>query len=261
MRRTLLTLITTVFILSCCHAGEITLSGNYYGNNLVVLNPSIGNGFCVTEVLVNGKKTSDEIRSNSFEIDFSLLELKSGDPVKVVIKYHDGCTPTIVNPQALTAHSAFTFVSIKFDRSGKLTWTIKGELGEDPFFVEQFRWNKWVQVTEVRPSDTIHNSTYAVDVNTHYGLNQFRIVKTDASGNPIYSKVAKYNNIKATEVELISSKITDKISFSAETMYELFDQNGNYLSGGIAKDVDASDLGKGKYFLNYDTKSVTVTKK
>lgn len=261
MKRTLLTLFIVFSLLFSGFAGELALSGTYYGNNLVVLNPSMGTGFCVTEVLVNGKTTKDEIRSNSFEIDFSLLELKVGDAVSIVIKHHDGCKPTIVNPLALTSRKEFSFVSIKFDRNGKLAWTIKGEAGEEPFFVEQFRWNKWIQVAEVRPTDTVRANSYQSDVNAHMGMNQFRVVKTDANGNPVYSKVTKYNNLKATEVELISSKITDKISFSAETMYELFDQNGNYLSGGVAKEVDASELGKGKYFLNYDTKSVTITKK
>lgn len=260
MKRTLLTFLITLTV-GLCLAGEIKISGTYCGNNLVVLNPQTGDGYCVTEVLVNGKVTKDELRSNSFEIDFSLLELKVGDPVTVVIRHKDGCQPKIINPQALSAKTEFSFAAIKFDRTGKLTWSIKGDPGEDPFLVEQFRWNKWIQVAEVRPADSVRALNYQAEVNSHYGPNQFRVLKIDATGNPLYSKVAKYNNLKAPVVELISSKITDKISFSSETMYELFDQNGNFISGGIAKDVDATEMEKGKYFLNYDTKSVTVTKK
>jgi len=261
MKRPILTLFLTFLLLSCSLAGELTISGSYYGNNLVILNPSMGAGFCVSEVIVNGKPTHDEIRSNSFEIDFSLLELKVGDAVNIVIKHHDGCSPTIVNPAALTSRQEFSFVNIKFDRTGKLTWTVKGEAGEDPFFVEQYRWNKWLQVAEVRPADTVHANFYAQEVNTHAGFNPFRVLKIDANGNPLYSKVVKYNNIKAPDVELISSKVTDKIIFSSETMYELFDLNGNYVNGGIAAEVDVTELEKGKYFLNYDMQSVTITKK
>lgn len=260
MKQLLLILLTFLVSVSC-QAGEINLSGTYFGSNLVVVNPDHGEGYCVTSIKVNGQLTRDEIRSNSFEIDFSLLDLKVGDPVTVVITHQDGCTPTVVNPGVLSMRSDFAFLAAKFDRSGNLTWTIKGDPGENPFFIEQFRWNKWVQVAEVVPTDSVRFNAYQSTVNTHNGANQFRVLTLDADGNAFYSKVVKYNNLRAAEVTLISSKITDKISFSGETMYELFDANGNYISGGIASEVDASDMVKGKYFLNYDTKSVSVTKK
>jgi hypothetical protein len=239
----------------------MVLNGNYYGNNLVVLNPSFGNGFCVTEVLVNDKPTQGEINSNSFEIDFSLLNLKTGDAVKVIIRYHDGCTPKIINPQALRGDQFFSFNYVKFDRTTKLVWSVKGNLGDDPFIVEQFRWNKWSQVGEVGVSDTMHGGTYSFEPVFHSGLNQFRILRIDAYGNPVYSKVAKFNNARAAAIELESTKVTEKIVFSAETIYELFDEKGNFLTSGFGKEIDVSELGKGKYYLNFDVKSVIVTKK
>jgi hypothetical protein len=247
--------------ISTAFAGEIALSGNYYGNNLVVVNPTFGDGFCVTEVLVNNKPTQDEIRSNSFEIDFSLLNLKTGDPVTIVIKYHDGCAPSVINPQALKGDQKFSFTAVKFDRSGKLNWSVIGALGEDPFIIEQYRWNKWSQVGEIGVDDTIRNNTYSFDPIVHTGINQFRVLRIDAFGNPVYSKIIKYNNVRAVPVELTSTKITDKIIFSVETIYELFDEKGNYLTGGYGKEIEATDLEKGKYFLNYDVKSVVITKK
>lgn len=259
--RSLLLILFSFLLSMYCRAAEISLSGNYYGNNLVVVNPGSDNDFCVTGVKVNGQVTRDEIRSNSFEIDFSLLDLKIGDAVTVVITHKDGCTPTVVNPGVLNMRSDFAFLGAKFDRSGNFTWTTKGDPGENPFLVEQFRWNKWVKVAEVAGSDSVRFNAYQLAVNTHMGANQFRVLTIDADGNAFYSKIVKYNNLRATEVTLVSSKITDKINFSGETMYELFDQNGNYISGGVATEVDASELGKGKYFLNYDTKSVSITKK
>jgi hypothetical protein len=256
-------LFLTLFFFSIVslRAAELVLTGNYYGNNLVVLNPSVGDGFCVTEVKVNGIQTKDEIRSNSFEIDFTLLEIKIGDPVKVVIQYHDGCKPKIINPQALIAGQNFSFNTVKIDRSGKLTWNVNGTLGDDPFIVEQFRWNNWNQVAEIAVTDTLKPGLYGFDISPHSGLNQFRVVHTDANGNPVYSKIAKYNNTKVTFVDLGSTRVTDKIIFSAETIYELFDSKGNYIIGGFGKEVDVTEIDKGKYFLNYDIKSVTITKK
>ena len=70
--KTRLLLIGLIFIFSVISsfAQEINIDGIYAGKNLIVLNPSSGDGYCVTEVWVNGQKTHDEIISNSFEIDF-----------------------------------------------------------------------------------------------------------------------------------------------------------------------------------------------
>ena len=61
-------------------AGEITVEGNFMGKNIFVTNPyrsSNNVGFCVTEVFVNGKLTTDEIQQSSFEIDLISFEFVS----------------------------------------------------------------------------------------------------------------------------------------------------------------------------------------
>ena len=67
--KTLLSIIL-VFFITAIYSQEVSIDGTYNGRNLFVLNPSEGNGFCVSEVRVNGKKTLDELNSNSFEIGF-----------------------------------------------------------------------------------------------------------------------------------------------------------------------------------------------
>ncbi len=241
-------------------AGEIELKGNYYGFNLNVLNPSSGNGFCVTQVLVNNKPTNDEINSNAFEIDLSQLNLKIGDPVDVIIKHKDDCTPVVVNPKALQVNENFYFLSVKIDKSGKLIWYAKGELTDDPFIVEQYRWNKWIKVGEVGSSDTVHKGQYEFEFNQNIGLNQLRVVRNDANDNPVYTKAVKFTS-KNPEITLESSKVSDKLVFSAESQYEIFDLKGNFITEGLAKEVDITDIEKGKYWLNFDNKSVNFVKK
>jgi hypothetical protein len=241
-------------------AGEIVIKGNYYGFNLYVNNPSVGKGFCVTKVLVNDMPTKDELQSNSFEIDFSLLNLKIGDPVTVVITHNDACTPEVVNPKALQKSDVVSLAYAKIDKSGKLIWGMTGEMPEDVFIIEQFRWNKWVKCAEISTSDTVRKNSYSYEFTPHFGLNQFRIIRNDANGNPIYSKVLKYAS-KTAEITLESAKVSDKLVFSAETQYEIFDLKGNFISEGFGKEVDVSDLEKGKYWLNFDDKSVNFVKK
>ncbi|MEI6124568.1 MAG: hypothetical protein WCQ95_13165 [Bacteroidota bacterium] len=256
---------TLLFVVACCvffsaFAGQIELKGNYFGFNLHVLNPSSGSGFCVTQVLVNNILTSDEINSNAFEIDLSQLNLKPGDAVDIIIKHQDDCTPVVVNPKALQKVENFFYLSTRIDKTEKLNWITKGEPTDDPFIVEQFRWNKWVKVGEVSVGDTVKNSQYVFPINLHNGINQFRVVRNDANGNPMYSKVVKTAS-KKPEVTLESTKVTDKIVFSAETQYEIFDMKGNFVAEGLAKEVDIMDIEKGKYWLNYDNKTVNFVKK
>jgi hypothetical protein len=241
-------------------AGEIVIKGNYYGINLYVNNPSMGNGFCVTKVLVNDVETRDEIRSNAFEVDFSLLNLKIGDPVSVIIKHKDGCVPVIANPKALQKSDPVTFSFTKIDKTGKLVWGITGEMPDDVFIIEQFRWNKWIKIAEISTADTTQKNMYAYDFVPHFGLNQFRIIRNDVNGNPVYSKVIKYTS-KTAEINLESAKVSDKLVFSAETQYEIFDLKGNFISEGFGKEVDVTDLEKGKYWVNFDNKSLNFTRK
>ena len=262
MRRSFLftTLVFTLISLAN-YAGEITLKGNYYGFNLYVFNPSVGEGYCVKEVYVNNKLTKDEIRSNSFEIDFAQLDLKVGDAITIIIRHSDGCTPKVINPNALSANTSFSYLSFKSDKIGNLSWSIKGTVSEEPFIVEQFRWNKWINCGEVPTSEQVQSGQYNFSPNLHTGVNMFRIVHSDNSGNPIYTKTVKFTNAKAKPVTVESTKVTNKIVFSGETMYEIFDLNGNFMLGGVGKEVELNDIEKGKYWLNYDNKSVNFSKK
>ena len=241
-------------------ASEIVLQGAYYGYNLYVLNPIDGNGFCVKEILVNDIPTRDELRSSSFEIDFSQMNLRHGDAVTVVIRHSDACKPVIINPGAIQSKENFTFSYIKTDKNGKVLWGVRGELGDEPFVVEQYRWNKWLKIAEVNVQDTVKKYHYIADTYPHNGINTFRVFRKDAGGAPVYSKIAKFVS-RAAEITLESAKVSDKLVFSADTFYEIFDYSGNFLMDGYGWEVDVSDLEKGKYWVNYDDKSVTFTKK
>jgi hypothetical protein len=240
----------------------LVLEGHYYGKNLYVINPTCGNdtAYGLIKVLVNGKITKDEIKSNSFEVDFSLLELNNGDVVKVLFIYKKGCLPKIINTDVLQPQSTFAFVSAKPDKTGKIIWVTKGELYSS-FTIEQYRWKKWITVGEVDNTDTLRKNTYTFEVKPHFGQNLFRISHSDQKGNTVYSKTVKYRLATAKEVFISSLKVTDVITFSAETSYEIFDEKGNFLLDGIDIEVSITDLPKGKYWVNYDNKTEMVTKK
>lgn len=261
--KNVLIFVTIFFIaFSGLSAQDTIVTGNYYGKNLYITNPSIKNtnNYCISKVVVNEKVLGDEIASNSFEIDFALYGVLINSAVNIVITYAEGCKIKIVNPEVLQAKSSFAFISAKVDKTSKLNWTVKGEIASS-FIIDQFRWNKWMSIGEIDPADTVHKNMYALEIKPHFGPNLFRISHTDFNGNTVYSKPVKYRSATTKEVLIVSQKVTTQLDFSAETAYEIFDDKGNFISDGVAQNVDITDLPKGKYWVNYDNKSDVFSKK
>lgn len=260
MRRYIFVLILTIGS-TFCLAGELVLTGIYQGSNLYVMNPfvPVGEGFCVTEVQVNGAATSDEINSSAFEIDLAALNLEKGSEITIVIKHQDGCEPKVINPEVLKAQSTFTVTTIKIEKD-KLKFTTTGESGALPFIVEQFRWNKWIKVATIDGKGTSGTNNYTVDVNVHNGNNRFRVKQVDYTRRPRYGKELRY---RATTAEITYSftKPYSEVKFSAETMYEVYNSKGALISRGMGTSVDVSGLPLGDYYLNYDTKTETIKKR
>ncbi len=262
MRKSLLT--TALFVISSvfAYAGQMVLEGNYQGKNLYIQNPFAGSGvgFCVYEVTVNDQVTTDEINSSAFEIDFTNFQLNTGDKVVVKIKHKDDCKPKVLNPEVLKPKSTFEVTSMKVEKDGNLNWVTKGESGKLPFVVEQFRWNKWVKVGEVQGKGTEGSANYTLKVTPHSGENKFRVKQVDFSGNPRYSEPVKYRSMDP-EITFAPLKVADVLSFSAETMFEVYDSYGNIVKKGFANKIDVANLQKGIYYLNFDNKTDKFIKK
>lgn len=241
---------------------NITLSGNYYGRNLIVINPLFGESFSVQSVYVNNKQSSDEIASSVFEIDFAAIGIGIGAEVSVTIEFNaSGPKPTIYNPEVLKSESNFSFTRAIIDKkTNKITWAISGSPGEEPFEIEQYRWDKWVRIGTVLPNDSFSINEYNCAFVAHSGKNLFRVKLIDCNGNTVYSPSIKYQS-KTPEVMLINNKVTERIEMSDETMYQLYDEKGNLLLHGTAAFVDVAGLEKGKYWLNFDNKTQEILKK
>jgi len=258
----------SLFVSSSIFAvGVIVLQGNYQGKNLYIQNPFAGSGvgFCVSEVRVNGTVTTDEIASSAFEIDFRNLQLKIGDAVEVKITHKDDCKPKVLNPEVLKPKSTFEIVSMAVGSDLTFKWSTKGETGKLAFVIEQFRWNKWVKVGEVEGNGTPDLNNYSFLVAPHSGKNQYRVKQVDYTGQPKLSKTVDYNST-SPEITFSPAKVSKEIGFFAgstptETMFEIYDQFGNIVKRGFSSTVDAANLPKGAYYLNYDNKMGEFIKK
>lgn len=240
---------------------HIELNGQYNGENLYVLNSSNNDGaICVTGILVNNKKADDEYNSSSFEIDLSQHGLEVGTPVSIKISHKTGCIPKIINPEAIKIKNNFIFKMIDVDRRGTLHWLIEGDPGDDPFVIEQYRWNKWVKVGEVEVQDTVTHNSYSFEIIPHQGENLFRVVQRDDHGNTICSQEEKYRTI-VKEIFLLSDKVKDELEFTSETLYEVYTYEGELVMSGFDSAVDVSSLADGEYWVNYDNKTEIFVKK
>lgn len=248
-------------------AGVIQIDGSYQGKNLYVLNPFAGSGvgFCTIEVTVNDIKSTDEIQSSAYEIDFANFKLNIGDKLVVRIKYKDECKPKVMNPEVLKPKSTFEVISIKAEES-ILKWTAKGEGGPLPYVIEQFRWNKWVKVGETPGKGDPAAHDYVYKVKHHSGINKYRVQQTDFTGKPNTSSPVQYKSM-APELAFSPAKASKEIYFqtpdkkAAETMFEIYDSYGNLVKKGMDSQVDVSGLQKGVYYLNYDNKTDKFIKK
>jgi hypothetical protein len=148
--------------------------------------------------------------------------------------------------------------------AGVISFTTSGESGSLPFIIEQFRWNKWVKVGEVKGKGTNGNNAYTFKAKPHSGKNKFRIKQVDFSRRPRYSREIRLTK-SATQVVVISNSDKQKVNAAllfatedgaeAATMYEIFNEFGNLVKKGFGKKVDLTGLDKGAYFVNYDAKS------
>ncbi len=259
-----LLLLSSLFLISFGNAfsGIIVVEGKYQDKNLYVQNGYAGNGvgFCTYEITINGKVSTDEVNSSAFEIDFPAFSIKPGTPVIVEIRHKDDCSPKVLNPEALKPKATFEVVNINIDKNGILNWSTKNEMGSLPYVVEQFRWNKWIPVGEVKGGGSMESNTYTFQTTAHSGENKFRVKQigygdlskssdgvtfTSATGQPTYAM----------------SKSSDAIDFSADTMYEVFDSYGNVIKRGFGNKLDIANLSKGSYYLCYDNIMTDFNKK
>jgi hypothetical protein len=242
-------------------SANLSIEGSYQGKNLYVQNPEDedGFGFCASKVTVNGDVMPGGVSRSAFEIDFSLFDIKVGDPVFVVIEHGPGCTPKILNPEVLLPRSTFEVKEMTITNEGDLKWSTTGEQGKLPFIIEQYRWNKWVNAGEVDGEGTAGPNSYQFQVTPHSGENKVRVVQIDHSGMKKKSPEKSFTSA-VPEVEMAPKKVKTEIKFTAKgqpvkTKYEIYDAYGNIVKKGFDSSVNCENLRKGAYYINFDNKN------
>ncbi len=255
MKHLLLYISFVLFSASSLSSQSIQLNGIYNGKNLFLTNPSFGNsGFCVDSIIINHQHSKDELNSNAIEIDFSLMNIKAQSTVEVIIYHKKACTPQIMNPDAIKQQFNFTIDGVKVNKNQTISWKINGKADVDSFSVQQFKWKKWLLLGKVEYKQGV--SDYSAPVRVHSGYNMFRICKSN--GN-VCSANAKFTST-AKAVSILDPTPSLQINFSAETIYELYDNKGILIEAGEGKEIPLKGLPKGEYWVNFDNKTEKITK-
>ncbi len=247
------------------------IEGTYQGENLYVQNPfaSSGVGFCVTNVMVNGQQSIDEINSSAFEIDFSSYQLVKGAPVKVKIEYKDDCSPRVLNPDVLKPSSTFVISSMNITPDGLFTFSTTNESGQLPFVIEQKRWNVWMKVATINGKGLEGKNDYSIQLKPHSGKNIYRIKQVDHTRKPRYSPEKKLIKSSVKEVFIANEnplkiegvvQFTDESGNEVSTLYEVWNTTGVIIRKGFGSKVNLSDVEKGEYFVRYDNKTDQIKK-
>jgi len=235
-------------------AASIVIDGYYQGKDLYVKNPvgPKGVGFSVYEVQVNGEITADEINSSAFIVDLHSLDLDIGDKITVSIIYHDDSNPKVLNPEAVLPQSTYEVVSMDLTQQGLLTWTTNNEIGELPYKVQQFKWNKWITAGEVDGMGRNKGNSYHFQADLHSGRNTFRIAQLTSQGKLRTSESVYLSSNKVLTLNTELEHVLSDIRFSDKTNYEIFDAYGRIVKRGYDSVIDVKKLSKGQYYLNFD---------
>jgi len=198
----------------------------------------------------------------------SIYNLKEGDPVTVIIKHKDGCTPKVLNKGALEPSPSFTCSKIECNDAGQLSWETTGELGKIPYLIQQFKWNKWVTVGEVMGvtvgevmgNGTKTKNSYKFQTQLTSGNNKFRVAQKSYEGDLRKSQACEVVSAVVPVTYKYDKKLK-MINLSSETSYELYNVYGQIVKRGRGVAVDCSTLPKGEYYLSYDNKTEKLFRK
>lgn len=256
-------IILSLFIVQQISSQEIIiLEGKYQSRNVFVANSPTANGigFCSFEVRVNGNLVTDEVNTRAYEVDLSVFNLSINDPVTIEIKHKKGCVPKVLNPQALQAKPTFNSKSIAVSQEGILTWQTTDEHGVLPFYIQQYKWNKWVDVGEVKGTGKATLNTYTYQVDFVYGENKFRVVqKIDQQ---------RFRKTKAVlivsdrpKLNFVYNKKNKRVIFSNTTAYEIHDKFGQLVMRGYNSQADVTHLTKDDYYISFDNVTEVLAKR
>lgn len=246
-------LLITLFIHSLLLAQKaITFHQTFTGEDIYISNPFVSkDSNCIDSIKVNDKTL---IISNitAFAIDPEEFGIQLDEKFTLIIYHKENCLPKILNSGLDNYKTNFELSEFYIDSNKTLQWITTNEKFKLTYYIEQYRWNKWITIGEVEGKGKSTNN-YSFKPEFHSGINLFRIKQQYQFGRTQTSNKISYTDNSIEEVEMINTP--DKtIEFSSNTFYEVFDEDGNLIYKGYGKEIHLEKAKIGLYYINYDNK-------
>jgi hypothetical protein len=241
-------------------AAELVLHGVYQGKDIYVQNPysKQEKEFCTLSVFVNDREVISNPTSSAYRISFSHLAI--GDIVVIKIHYREGCTPRIVNPDAIQPSGGFEFLTAQADRNA-VSWLTRGEMPGGKYLIERKAANnEWQVVKEVTYQEDAQAGNYATPIEHRGGENIYRIKYEGLNDVNAYSVSFSYT-YKEAPITFYPVEATRKLYLSEETDYLITDATGKKYKRGRGRIITIHNLKPGEYYLNYQERSERFVKK
>ncbi|MCH8331991.1 MAG: hypothetical protein IH946_11570, partial [Bacteroidetes bacterium] len=236
---------------------EIILDGTYQGEDLKLLNPIQETSQCIQELYLNGRLIEFDFESNNIPIDLSAFSM--GEYIEIRIVYDSDCHPRAANPKSILSDTRFDVISIDVNEAS-IKWTTQNERNQQPYIIEQMRFNQWIPIGKVVANGSDGYNNYTFPVKHHSSLNKYRVKRKHISNIWSFSSIVRYKTEKE-EITFYPTRVESTIYLSSETAYRIFSENGMIVKVGEGKEIDVSAFNTGIFYLQIDNKTEKFFKK
>lgn len=228
------------------------IEGIYKEKNLYFYVPSCKNPSENNEISakVNGRDVLKTKAEKAFDIDLSKSGFEYGDNLKIELFYF-GCKPFMVNENALEKRNSFKITDLTVNKSGELSFKTYNEIDKFPFIVQQYKWNKWVNVAKLDGNGGENWKEYSTNTHIVSGTNKFRVIRYNLWSPPTKSEEFLFESSKS-KPSITYDKKLDQITFSSETSFKVLNQYGEVVEEGFGAEIITTNIPKGNYIIAYD---------
>lgn len=226
--------------------------GVYQGKTLFIQNPynPESRQFCISGIKINNRKLTINTQMSAIKLDFE--ELDTFTPVVIEIHHRDSlCKPVILNPDAISFHSTFSFREI-FMSDSALLWKATGDHQQGKYILEKYQNGIWLERDTIHSSGKFEASQYIYYPHIDIGPNKYRVKYLfPNSDRYLYSREVDFHYYP-DPVTFKPYKAVDYIHLSRSASYEIYDGGSNLVLTGSGIKIDVSDLPVGNYVIYFD---------
>ena len=232
---------------------ETYLAGVYQGKTLFIQNPfkKEERVFCIREIRINERSLNINYNLSAIMLDFEGHDLYT--PVKIRIIHADTlCKPVIINPEAVLFHTIFRFLPIQLTDSA-LVWSTKGERGQGNFEVQHLRGGVWEVREIIKATGKYEGAEYLHQPDLEEGANKYRVrynFPQESRTEYLYSPEVELEYYPE-RIEFSPKSVKTHLYLSRTSHYEIYDQGNNLVQEGQGREVDVSELRKGRYVIYF----------